>query len=136
MMTDDIQKLQALTLNDVKKFSLDGLIVHAKCVDVYDGDTCQCIFFLHGEPTRFSIRILGIDTPELRTGMHKEEAKEARDVLRTLILDNIVKLHCHKWDKYGRLLADIETIDGVNVSAYMIQQGHAVAYDGGKKSLT
>jgi micrococcal nuclease len=127
--------LQTLTYENTRAFSISGLHTLAKCVRVYDGDTCHCAFPLHGVPTRFSVRLLGIDTPELRTGTHKEEAKIARDALSALILNRIVRLHCHGWDKYGRLLGDITTSDGVNVSTYMIEQGHAVPYDGGKKTV-
>jgi endonuclease YncB( thermonuclease family) len=132
---DLIQKLEALT-NKTKMFSIDGLITYAKCVKVYDGDTCHCVFFFHDVAIKFSVRLLGIDTPELKTGSHREEAKIARDALVELILNKIVKLHCHGWDKYGRLLGDIETMDGINVSAYMLERGYAVRYDGGKKNIT
>ena len=36
-------------------------------------------------------------------------------------------------EKYGRLLADV-LYDGINMNEWMIHNGYAVKYDGGKKN--
>jgi micrococcal nuclease len=87
---------------------------------------------------KYSTRIYGIDTPEIRTRDDEEKKKgyEARDFLRSYILDQVVKVELLNFDKYGRLLANVYTdINGTdkNVADMMISQGHAKPYFGGTK---
>ena len=44
-------------------------------------------------------------------------------------------MECAEFDKYGRLLANIYTLDNTNktINDEMIELGHAKAYDGGTK---
>jgi len=48
------------------------------------------------------------------------------------ILDRGLEL-THKRDKYGRYLARVRTRDGRDASDVMLQEGHAVHYDGGHR---
>lgn len=137
----------------------------ALVVDVYDGDTITVVFdpFPDSQYSKqywFKVRILGIDTPEIKIGKNvpdrvlmKNKAVQARDYLRNLILDKHVMIDISGTDKYGRLLADIyphfrdpqeslERIGGLSanqldgeqsISNIMITGGYAVAYDGGTK---
>ena len=65
----------------------------AKVVSVYDGDTCTCVIDLGFKlSVRVKVRLLGIDTPEVRTRDKEEKAKglSTRDWLRERILDKDV----------------------------------------------
>jgi len=114
-------------------------VKRGKVVDVYDGDTvtiaalpfpCKCV----GEPVLFKVRLLGIDSPEMRGGSAKEKkaATEARDALHALIFGQIIRLHEVKFDKYGRLLATL-TIGDLDINQWMLEKKLAVPYDGKKK---
>jgi endonuclease YncB( thermonuclease family) len=87
----------------------------AKCVRVYDGDTFHLATFLpsdtcKAEPVRFSCRLNGVDTPELRTKDTDEKAAAvvARDLVKELILGKVVDVEVQGWDKYGRLLVAVQ----------------------------
>ena len=130
----------------VKKFSLEDEVRLAKCVHVYDGDTVQVVFPLQGILYRWSCRLSGVDTPELRT-RNKNEKKygyKVRDALREKILNKMIELHCGEFDKYGRLLGKIylktdEQQGGSNkdsdlsINQWLIDNEYAFAYDGGTK---
>ena len=130
----------------VKKFSLEDDVRLAKCVHVYDGDTIQVVFPLQGILYRWSCRLSGVDTPELRT-RNKNEKKygyEVRDALREKILNKMIELHCGEFDKYGRLLGKIylktdEQQGGSNensdssINQWLIDNEYAFKYDGGSK---
>lgn len=90
-------------------FSLNGRWFEGKCVKCYDADSVHIVIQWMGTYTRFKCRLYGIDTPELRSKhpLEKQVAKLARDYLRSLILDCIVFIKCHTFDKYGRLLVSI-----------------------------
>ena len=102
---------------------------------VIDGDTftarCQTWPQYYVET---SIRIVGIDTPELRGRCEKEKklAAEARNVLAELLpLQQSVLLSHVEPDKYGgRFLASVRTADGVDVGGELLKRGLAVSYSG------
>jgi micrococcal nuclease len=105
---------------------------------VYDGDTCRadvdCGFGIW--TANQSLRLLGIDAPELGT----VGGIQARDYLRKLIpvgSNVIIRTVKDGDDKYGRLLANIVATGpngaGINVNQQMITDGHAVPYFGGKR---
>ena len=103
----------------------------------YDGDTCYVVAKTLPESLRnMSIRILGIDTPEIRADCPEEKSLAlqgrafANDMFRNA--DNI-EFRNLKWDKYGgRILADVY-IDGMSYKHEIIEAGLAREYDGGKK---
>ena len=115
-------------------FSLKGFKTDAKVVKVYDGDTVHVVFSYFNTFYKWTCRIAHVDTPELRTKNEEEKKKgyEVRDKLRELIHGKIVQLDCHEFDKYGRLLIDIE-IDGIKVDEWLISNGYAKKYEGGTK---
>jgi micrococcal nuclease len=104
---------------------------HGRVIKVYDGDTITIGTHVYGTAYRFSVRLLGIDTPEMN-GPHKEKAILARDELSALIFHKTAILKNVSLEKYGRLLADVY-VDGIHINAWMKQKGHAVEYFGGKK---
>ena len=101
----------------------------AKCVSVYDGDTVTLDISLgFGVTMREKIRLLGINTPEVR-GKEKLDGLISRDRLRELIngKDVIIATHKDKGGKYGRLLATIY-LDGVDINQQLIDEGLAKPY--------
>ena len=81
-------------------------------VKIYDGDTITIAAKLPYSSSplyRFSVRLNGIDTPELHTKNleEKEMAENARDALKMQIMNKEVELKNTKTEKYGRLLADV-----------------------------
>ena len=106
-------------------------------IKVYDGDTITIAAKLPyaGSPLyRFSVRLNGIDTPEIK-GKSEDEisvAKEARDALSALILHKNVVLKNVATEKYGRILADVY-LDELHINKWLIDQRFAVKYDGGTK---
>ena len=84
-----------------------------------------------------SIRIAGIDAPEMRGGsaFEKMKALESRDALRRLMKQNggrfqIKNPRFGKWA--GRVLAEV-WVNGKNVSQAMLSAGKAKRYAGGKR---
>lgn len=117
-------------------------INYGKVVKVYDGDTVTIVTLLfNGDVSpkfklyKFNVRILGIDTPELKTKNidEKELGIKAKNALSDLILDKVVKLENVSYDKYGRILCNV-LLDNVNVSEWLVSNNHAVVYNGGAKT--
>lgn len=113
-----------------------------KVRSVYDGDSLRADIDLCFGITlqNQAIRINGIDTPEMRgKGVLKQEkvlAKAARDRVKELVKKAfwLESLDGGKKDKYGRILANIYTLGGADVAKTLIEEGHAVSYDGGTKT--
>ena len=111
-------------------------------VKVYDGDTITIATKLPivNDDTiyRCSVRLLGIDCPELR-GPHTDPSEkrisiEGRDALKERIFNKFVILHEVSIEKYGRLLAYVY-FEGENMNEWMINEKWAVPYDGGTKNI-
>ncbi len=89
---------------------------------------------------RFSVRLAGIDCPEIKgkTVNEKALALVARDELKKKILNKPVILRNVMTEKYGRLLADVYVVENgreVWVNKWMLDEKHAVFYDGGTKKI-
>lgn len=103
---------------------------------VYDGDTIITEFSCSpSELKRVSIRLIGIDTPELRQykcAKEKDLAIKARSrVIELLQVGTSMKVDIVKWDKYGgRIDAYVYTKEGINVGKTLIDEGLAVSYSG------
>lgn len=95
---------------------------------VVDGDTIK-------NSDSGYIRILGIDTPEIKgqCKSEKDKAVQAKKYLQSILESSKeIKVVGNKADKYGRLLAFVYA-DGVSVSGLMLQANLARVYDGGKR---
>lgn len=105
----------------------------ATVLRVVDGDTVWLDIDLGMDTyTRKSIRIYGIDAPELST----EAGKEAKVAVQKLLpVGSLVLLHTikdHK-EKYGRYLGEIFLDDDVDLGSLLIEKGLAKPYDGGAR---
>jgi endonuclease YncB( thermonuclease family) len=133
-----IEQLKSST-NNIPEFSLNGYNTIAKIVDVYDGDTCKAVFFMDDKLTKFTIRMSGYDTPEIRTNddIEKIYGVAAKIIVSRMILNKLIYLKCYKWDKYGRLLADIymkTPKEMLCLNDWIIKNNLGVKYDGKAKS--
>ena len=109
-----------------------------KVISVYDGDTFRVdideLSDIVGK--NIAIRILGIDTPEIKGQCEKEKqlAIKARDFTRHYLNNaSSIQLSNLKRDKYFRLLADVY-VDGKSLAAALLANNLAVKYSGNKKS--
>ena len=105
------------------------------CIDVYDGDTITVAAKLDNTLFKFSVRVLGVDTPEMKgkSEAEKKAAHRARDFVKSLVLNKVVFLRNHVREKYGRVCASVILEDGRDLSEILIQQKHGVPYGGGTK---
>lgn len=120
-------------------FSLSGKQKWAEVVDVYDGDTIKVIMKFRGVIDRWTVRMNGYDSPEMKpllSDPNRDEIKEKAKIAKNALIEKIgnkpVYMKIYNFDKYGRLLADL-FIDGENINRWMIDNGYGYVYDGGKK---
>jgi endonuclease YncB( thermonuclease family) len=109
-----------------------------RVIKVYDGDTITVaskLPFRNSPIYRFSVRLLGIDSPEIKghSDAEKALAKKSRDALSELIFEKNVVLKDVSTEKYGRLLANVY-INDLHVNKWMLDNKHAIEYDGGTKT--
>ena len=115
-------------------------ILCATIISVYDGDTITVACNFHWDKYtayKFNIRLAGIDTPEIKT-KNKEEKKIAilaKNYLEKLILNKKILLKNIKYDKYGRILANISLPNEEDISSILLKKKFAVKYDGGTKNV-
>lgn len=107
------------------------------CTKVYDGDTVTlCWLDKNGEKVRIGCRINGIDTPELRGSSEEEKvlALKAKERLSKEVLNKFVIIRNEGLEKYGRVLADLETDDHKSIMEYMLEDSEICKpYTGGTK---
>jgi micrococcal nuclease len=114
-------------------------ITGGQVIKVYDGDTITIatrLPFNESPLYRLSVRLNGIDCPEIKGKDVSDEEKAAavvvKDYVTSLILHNYVRLENIQNEKYGRVLADVY-INDIHLNGILIEQGYAVKYDGGTK---
>jgi micrococcal nuclease len=139
------------TLDDISVYDLEmeeilqnrhkfiAPITNGRGISAYDGDTIKIaqLLNLNGEIKiyEFTVRIKGIDCPEIRTKNHVEKQCSllAKQFVHDSIYNKRIELSNIGVDKYGRVLADVE-VDGMNLAQELIRRRFAVSYDGNKKS--
>ena len=105
---------------------------HVEVIRVIDGDTVELNIDM-GNSTfwRDKFRLIGINAAD-----ENKEGKAAADAATAFMVDvlkeEVLAVHTKGKDKYGRWLCSIFTAKG-NVNLRMIEAGHAVPYDGGKR---
>jgi len=158
------ESLRSATFNTHPEFTIESSErVPAIVLKIYDGDTAWLAIEKPVRAT-FRVRLLGLDTHEMRqpAGPLHDERKRlacfARNRLAQLCTNVEIDLQSEvkrkDWDvvvepntlviyavfgapdKYGRSLATLYRgeNDKESINAIMIQEGHAVAYDGGTKT--
>lgn len=146
---------------DTPPFSLYGTNTFARIHDIIDGDTMVVILPVFNHFFKFHIRVLGINTPELKSPdpTVREQAHEAKkrafEFLTTSTLDSYDKasvttyfqnkcvyvwLECQRFEKYGRVLANVYKVDDLNdmnpptntqsLAAYLLRCNLAIQYMG------
>ena len=142
-------------------FSLKNFETYGRVLNVIDGNTLSIVLPLFNKYFyKFSVRLDGIDTPEIHSDnpIIKEKGLQAKYRLLELICSDkkineiicisnekikkifdeksyLVYLKCSDFDKYGRLLAKVYlTRESKNDLSYiLIDEKLAYSYDGGKK---
>ncbi|MBU1348440.1 thermonuclease family protein [Patescibacteria group bacterium] len=105
---------------------------NATVTRVVDGDTFHVTF--DAEPGDWTIRMLGVDTPETVDPRKEVQCmgKEASDFMKGLLTGRRVRLEADvqadERDKYDRLLRNVLLEDGTDVNALLVRQGYAHAY--------
>lgn len=111
--------------------------VEARVLRVIDGDTFLAEALVWpGHSVTVSVRIRGIDAPEMRSrcAAEKAAARRARSALARLVGDGPVSISAIGGAKYyGRVLADVADARGRPVAAAMLRLGMARPYDGGRR---
>jgi endonuclease YncB( thermonuclease family) len=142
------------------QFSLNGQKMWGRVVNVYDGDTLTIALNVFNNVYKFSVRMNGIDTCEIKSKneKNKELACISRSRLLSLItgkdisetstwndrrkINNILSktvyciwVECLEFDKYGRLLANIYKDDNSKeyFSQILINEKLAYEYKGDTK---
>lgn len=110
-----------------------------RVIKVYDADTITIASKLPFESSplyRLSVRLQGIDTPEIKgkdvSAEEKDAAKVARDFVTQTVLNKYVRLENVQSEKYGRLLGDVY-IGDLCLNELLLKERYAVKYDGGNK---
>ena len=87
------------------------------------------------------VRLAGIDTPESRTSdaIEKVFGQAAKDRLSSLLgaeailISRISKSGDNVKGKFGRIIGNFKTENGEVIADILMNEGHAVAYNGGDK---
>nr|VFK16252.1 MAG: Endonuclease YncB, thermonuclease family [Candidatus Kentron sp. LFY] len=115
-----------------------GNVTVSELVSVYDGDTFKVT--INAWPSiigkEIGIRVDGVDTPEIRGKClrEKELARAAKRYTENMLRKaEVVELRDLGRGKYFRIVADVYA-DGNSLGKGLIGNGHAVAYDGGRKT--
>jgi micrococcal nuclease len=109
-----------------------------KLIRVVDGDTIIAHIDLGFDTWSLkSIRLVGIDTPEIRTKNLEEKllGQQAKDEVSRIFQkyqnennEIYFYLKSTKYDNFGRCLGIVYTIDDLNVNDYLLENGFAVKY--------
>lgn len=144
---------------DTPVFTLKGHNTWGRLVDCYDGDTMQVVLPFLGSQFKFTIRMYGIDTSEMKSKdtANKERAVKARtrvleaatkqcpfpsnlktrkDIQKYLAANmTLVYVECLEMDKYGRVLAKVYTCpeDTECFSDVLVRENLAYEYYGETK---
>jgi endonuclease YncB( thermonuclease family) len=135
---DSVKDLFRAYSYDTPEFGLTGKKCWARVVSVYDGDTCTLIIPFQAKMYKFSARLYGIDTSEMKSkdNVNKERAIRSRnrlielitrkalpspimskkDVINMLANDvHLVWIECMELDKYGRVLVKLHDSEEAEV---------------------
>lgn len=158
-MMDPIKESFRIYDYKTPSWSLQGRVMWARLVDMYDADTLTLILPLQSGYYKFSGRVYGIDTSEMKSKLaeNKANAYKARNrmlqlcnvpnisleysytrkEIQTLLAQDVylVWIKCGIWDKYGRLLVEVFTNneDSTDLGKVLIEENLAYPYFGETK---
>ena len=108
----------------------------AQVVEVIDGDNVKVeAAAWPGVEMHVSVRIRGIDAPETwRPKCERERAlgEAATEFVTAWVGETVVLRNVSEGKFAGRVIADVWK-DGENLGDVLVREGHARAYDGGKR---
>lgn len=113
-------------------------IKNGRVIKVYDGDTITIASRVPNLKNslvyRFSVRLNGIDCPEIKSKDCEEKAiaNLVKKKLSDKIFGKVVNLKNIKLEKYGRLLAEVYCGD-IHINQWLLDTNCAIRYDGGTK---
>ena len=137
------KRLSKVDPKDIPDVPHKDQVIRVRVIDVHDGDTIKVLFEFGDEIMKTSLRILGIDTPEVTAGYGRfPEEKTAglktrefvRETLHNAEQNGGVHARIKDWDKFGgRCLAEILLPGDTTLTDLLIKQGYARPYHGEKK---
>ncbi|MFZ0449785.1 MAG: thermonuclease family protein, partial [Desulfatiglandaceae bacterium] len=95
-------------------------------IKAYNGDTIQ----VKGQDALFTVRLAGIDAPELSTRESEEDqpfGREAKTYLESLILNKQVSIKGYGEKSYGLMWGEV-FLGKTNVNLEMLRAGYAAVY--------
>ena len=109
---------------------------NADVIRVIDGDSI--LVHVHIFPNTISVisvRVNGVDTPELRGKCTSEKnlAIKARKFTQNFVGERVKLKRVFTGKFAGRIVADVETMDGERLNDALIQNGLGRPYNGGKR---
>ena len=112
----------------------------AKLLRVVDGATLDCLLDLGFDTHRkVRVRVYGMNAPESRTRDAEEKVKGKAATARLEEIleadDGSFVIRSHGVGKFGRCLGELftESLGEVSINQTLIDEGHGVAYFGGKR---
>ncbi len=96
-------------------------------IKVYDGDTITIVARFSWSPKlyRFSVRLRGINAPEIKS--KTVGANDAKEFLSDLVLHKYIRLKNIGTEKYGRILADV-IFSGESVSQLLLKNNLVIPF--------
>lgn len=126
--------LEDCNQENISYFSFNGIKTKCKIISFYDGDTCKIIFKFNGKLTKLKCRLLGIDTPEIKSQFVPEKiAAESVKNYVSQYNSQILNVHMYGFDKYGRTLIELFDSRGLSINTLLVEYGMAYRYDGQTK---
>lgn len=104
-------------------------------VKVVDGDTIHVASPLGTSWYKFSVRVLGVDTPEIHSKDQKE--RDAAYLAKKFVVEHCLHKRVtfceHVREKYGRVCAKVILPDGRDLAKVLIKENLGNPYSGGTK---
>lgn len=151
--------LKAADTDDLPEFGKLFGRRQARLLETHDGDTMKVAIFKGGKVRKVTVRVAGVDTPEVRSKNPDEKAAgiRARNFVAAWALPDrfqvdgvysesalkaayaetpvMIEIDFQGTDKYARFLGSAYKPGcTASLSDLLIANGHAVAYDGGTKA--
>ena len=140
---NNVRRDSFLTLVFIACLAMPAFADDVPCYDVdtvtkvVDGDTVDVRITVFPKVLLdLRIRLLGINSPESRTRDLEEKAAglKAKARLSELVQDDIT-VCMDEQGKFGRWLGTLVNSEGASINQQMVDEGHAVPYDGGPRSF-